>query len=78
MQVELYLCKFHVNLMQISLTFQVNLIFMNCFQVNRVTYKIQMTSYYVEEGESVEYLDGKGGGCAAWTRRRSGKLSARC
>jgi hypothetical protein len=48
--------------MQISLTFQVNLIFMNCFQVNRATYKIQTTSYYMEEEESGEDLDSGGGG----------------
>jgi hypothetical protein len=30
-----------------------NLIFMDCFQVNRATYKIQTTSYCVEEGERV-------------------------
>jgi hypothetical protein len=35
---------------------------MNCFQVNRVTYKIQTTSYCVEEGESGEDLDDGGGG----------------
>jgi hypothetical protein len=48
--------------MQISLTFQENLIFINYFQVNRATYKIQMTSYFVEEGESVEDLNDGGGG----------------
>jgi hypothetical protein len=49
--------------MQISLTFQMNVIFMNCFQVNHATYKIQTTSYCVEEGESQEDLDGGGGRC---------------
>jgi hypothetical protein len=57
--------------MQISLTFQVNLIFMNYFQVNYATYKIQMTSYYVEEGESGEDLDAGGG-------RRGEGAGARC
>jgi hypothetical protein len=35
---------------------------MNYFQVNRATYKIQMASYCVEEGESGEDLDDGGGG----------------
>jgi hypothetical protein len=34
---------------------------MNSFQVNHATYKIQTTSYCVEEGESGEDLDGGGG-----------------
>jgi hypothetical protein len=42
------------------LTFQVYLIFMNCFHVNRATYKIQTRSYCVEEGENEEDLDGGG------------------
>jgi hypothetical protein len=63
--------------MQISLTFQMNLIFMNCFQVNRTTYKIQTTSYCVEEGESREDLDGGGGrrgeGANAWCGPSGGR-----
>jgi hypothetical protein len=58
-------------------TFVFNLIFMNCFQVNHATYKIQMTSYYVEEGESGEELNGGGGGrregAGAWPRPDSGR-----
>jgi hypothetical protein len=38
--------------------------------MNHTTYKIQMTSYYVEEGESGEDLDGSGDG--------SGGAGTRC